>query len=324
MLAASRCTCVASASISAIDDLPECSLGRLQIGDALGSSGATVAAVLDAEPCPALLPPAELEPWQGTPKVALLFLTRGDLPYEQLWRAFLDGASDVVAGAAAAEGAAAGGAAAAAVDDGQLADQQLGRKGAFGSSSGGSSSNGGGSSSSGSGGSSSGSAVGSGSGSADGSGSAGGTAPPAGWQRLFRLYTHPAPGWRHPPGSLFAGHEVACRRRVEWGNHTVVEAERALLRAALADPANQRFVLLSESCLPLHPAAVVYAQLMAEQRSRVNACRSVCMLLRGCCCWAGAPCCLRAHAPALLPVCRAQPRSCSGALDACPATGITN
>lgn len=51
-----------------------------------------------------------------------------------------------------------------------------------------------------------------------------------------------------------------------------MEAELILLRAALKDPLNQRFVLLSETCVPLYPAAVVWAQLMGEPRSRVNAC----------------------------------------------------
>ncbi len=49
-------------------------------------------------------------------------------------------------------------------------------------------------------------------------------------------------------------------------------AEVLLVQAALGDPLNQRFVLLSESCIPLYPAATVYAQLMSEGRSRVNTC----------------------------------------------------
>lgn len=52
-----------------------------------------------------------------------------------------------------------------------------------------------------------------------------------------------------------------------------VDAERALLRAALADPRARRFVLLSESCVPLYPAPLVWGQLLAEGRSRINACR---------------------------------------------------
>ena len=51
-----------------------------------------------------------------------------------------------------------------------------------------------------------------------------------------------------------------------------VEAHRQMLRAALADPLNQHFVLLSESCVPLYPAAALYWQLVRERRSRVAAC----------------------------------------------------
>jgi hypothetical protein len=51
-----------------------------------------------------------------------------------------------------------------------------------------------------------------------------------------------------------------------------MEAELALLRSALTDGQNVRFVLLSETCVPLYPAALVWAQLLGERRSRVNAC----------------------------------------------------
>ena len=51
-----------------------------------------------------------------------------------------------------------------------------------------------------------------------------------------------------------------------------LQATRSLLREALKDPLNKRFVLLSETCNPLLPAATVYAQLMAESKSRINAC----------------------------------------------------
>ena len=51
-----------------------------------------------------------------------------------------------------------------------------------------------------------------------------------------------------------------------------VDAERRLLQAALRDPLNQRFVLLSEACLPIYPPQLLWAQLMGEQKARVNAC----------------------------------------------------
>jgi len=44
------------------------------------------------------------------------------------------------------------------------------------------------------------------------------------------------------------------------------------MEMALEEPLNQRFVLLSESDIPLYPPAVVWLQLMSEQKSRIHAC----------------------------------------------------
>ena len=96
-------------------------------------------------------------------------------------------------------------------------------------------------------------------------------ASPAG-QALFTVYVHTPPNATLPASSPFAGREIADRVATAWGSHSIVEATRRLLAAALADPRNQRFVLLSETCAPLYPAAATYAQLMAEPKSRVNAC----------------------------------------------------
>lgn len=57
-----------------------------------------------------------------------------------------------------------------------------------------------------------------------------------------------------------------------WGSHDLVIAARTLLEAAYADPLNQRFILLSESGIPLYPAAAVYTQLISEDKSRINSC----------------------------------------------------
>ncbi len=51
-----------------------------------------------------------------------------------------------------------------------------------------------------------------------------------------------------------------------------MEAERRLVQAALGDPLNQRFVLLSEACLPIYPPHLLWLQLLAEGKARVNAC----------------------------------------------------
>ncbi len=60
--------------------------------------------------------------------------------------------------------------------------------------------------------------------------------------------------------------------QVRWGEFGMVEALRSLLRAALADPGNERFQLLCEHTLPLQSPLLIYQQLLKEPRSRVNAC----------------------------------------------------
>ena len=51
-----------------------------------------------------------------------------------------------------------------------------------------------------------------------------------------------------------------------------MQAEVNLLAAALQDPMAQRFVTLSESCVPVYPAEATWLQLMAQPLSRINAC----------------------------------------------------
>ena len=49
-------------------------------------------------------------------------------------------------------------------------------------------------------------------------------------------------------------------------------AARNLLGAALREPLNQKFILLSESGLPLYPPTTTYLQLMQEDKSRLDSC----------------------------------------------------
>lgn len=52
---------------------------------------------------------------------------------------------------------------------------------------------------------------------------------------------------------------------------SLVEAHRKLLQAALTNPRNTMFLLISEVCVPLHHPALFWAQLMAESHiSRVD------------------------------------------------------
>ncbi len=54
---------------------------------------------------------------------------------------------------------------------------------------------------------------------------------------------------------------------------SLVIAERLLLQAALRDESNTRFLLISDSGIPLYDPLTFYQQLMHENRSRVKACR---------------------------------------------------
>ena len=55
-----------------------------------------------------------------------------------------------------------------------------------------------------------------------------------------------------------------------------------LLRAALHSPMNRYFVLLSEACLPLYPAAAVYLQIIHEPRSRTDGALPCCDRFMAC------------------------------------------
>ena len=74
------------------------------------------------------------------------------------------------------------------------------------------------------------------------------------WEDFFSIYIHPAPGFSYPSSSLFSGHVVPNPVQAHWGNHSIVEAERLLLRTALKDSRNTHFVLLSEATIPIYPA----------------------------------------------------------------------
>ncbi|XP_042404836.1 glycosyltransferase BC10-like, partial [Zingiber officinale] len=60
-------------------------------------------------------------------------------------------------------------------------------------------------------------------------------------------------------------------QEVTWGSINVMEAERRLLANALLDFSNQRFVLLSETCVPLFDFATVYAYLINSSLTFIDA-----------------------------------------------------
>eukprot|EP00210_Caulerpa_lentillifera_P002765 g2643.t2 len=93
-------------------------------------------------------------------------------------------------------------------------------------------------------------------------------------QSLFNVYTHPNQGYHFPNTSIFHGTEVKNRINTSqsWASFHLVQAEIKLLEAALIEHRNQKFVLLSESCIPIHRPDVIYLELISEPKSRLNAC----------------------------------------------------
>ncbi|XP_020222044.1 glycosyltransferase BC10 [Cajanus cajan] len=90
----------------------------------------------------------------------------------------------------------------------------------------------------------------------------------------FSIYVHSAPGFVFHESTtkshFFYGRQITNSIQVLWGESSMIQAERLLLAAALEDPANQRFVLLSDSCVPLYNFSYVYNYVMVSPRSFVD------------------------------------------------------
>jgi hypothetical protein len=155
----------------------------------------------------------------GIPKVALLFLAKGAMPHDAMWAAWLEAAAGLVPADCAT---------AAACADPAALPRLLAECG---------------------------SAAGAPAGTA-----AAAPADPLARQGLFSVYVHVPKGGSltsSAPGTPFTDRTlIAGRVATEWGGFTLASATKALMRAALADPANQRFALLSEACVPLYSPQV--------------------------------------------------------------------
>ncbi|EEF43822.1 conserved hypothetical protein [Ricinus communis] len=90
----------------------------------------------------------------------------------------------------------------------------------------------------------------------------------------FSIFIHSSPGFEFDESTtrshFFYGRQLKNSIQVAWGESSMIEAERLLLSAALEDPANQRFVLLSDSCVPLYNFSYIYSYVMASPRSFVD------------------------------------------------------
>ncbi|KAL8222800.1 hypothetical protein R6Q57_020199 [Mikania cordata] len=96
------------------------------------------------------------------------------------------------------------------------------------------------------------------------------------WDRFFRgqdvnkysIYVHMNPGvhLKFPNSSVFYKRQIPSQD-VKWGTVTLVDAERRLLGNALLDFSNERFVLLSESCIPIYNFPTIYKYLIGSAYS---------------------------------------------------------
>ncbi|KAI3813476.1 hypothetical protein L1987_18201 [Smallanthus sonchifolius] len=88
---------------------------------------------------------------------------------------------------------------------------------------------------------------------------------------LFSIYVHPHPSYNDtvPEDSVFYGTRITSQP-VYWGDISMVDAERRLLANALLDPSNQRFVLLSDSCIPLFNFTTTYNYLVNSNLSYIS------------------------------------------------------
>ncbi|KAK7271647.1 hypothetical protein RJT34_27723 [Clitoria ternatea] len=90
----------------------------------------------------------------------------------------------------------------------------------------------------------------------------------------FSIFVHSRPGFLlnkvTARSAYFLNRQVNDSIQVEWGEASMIEAERVLLQHALNDPLNDRFVFLSDSCIPLYNFSYIYDYIMSTSTSFVD------------------------------------------------------
>ncbi|XP_057959862.1 glycosyltransferase BC10 [Malania oleifera] len=90
-----------------------------------------------------------------------------------------------------------------------------------------------------------------------------------GHEGRFSIYIHASSEKPVHVSRYFRDREIRSDK-VVWGKISMVDAEKRLLGNALSDPDNQHFVLLSDSCVPLHNFDYVYNYLMYTNVSFID------------------------------------------------------
>ncbi|KAM3269579.1 glycosyltransferase BC10 isoform X1 [Capsicum chacoense] len=93
-----------------------------------------------------------------------------------------------------------------------------------------------------------------------------------GYEEFYSIYIHSNPCYNQSEvaeSPIFHGRRIPSKE-VQWGKVNMVEAEKRVLANALLDNSNQRFVLLSEACIPLFNFSTVYNYLMNSTKNFVE------------------------------------------------------
>ncbi|CAO1946758.1 unnamed protein product [Urochloa humidicola] len=111
-----------------------------------------------------------------------------------------------------------------------------------------------------------------------------------GHEELFSIYVHASPGVaiNVSEDSPFHGRQIPSQE-TKWGKVSLLDAEKRLLANALLDFSNERFVLVSESCIPVHNFTTVYGYIVGSEQSYVEVYYSNTKQCRGRYSWRMAP-----------------------------------
>ncbi|KAJ0030470.1 hypothetical protein Pint_12638 [Pistacia integerrima] len=90
-----------------------------------------------------------------------------------------------------------------------------------------------------------------------------------GHEDRFSVYVHASSQKPVHVSRYFVGRDIHSEK-VAWGKISMLDAEKRLLAHALLDADNQQFVLLSDSCVPLHNFDYVYNYLMYTNVSYID------------------------------------------------------
>uniref|UniRef100_M0ZIC8 BC10 protein n=1 Tax=Solanum tuberosum TaxID=4113 RepID=M0ZIC8_SOLTU len=93
-------------------------------------------------------------------------------------------------------------------------------------------------------------------------------------ENKFSILVHSRPGFLlnkvTTRSAYFLNRQMNDSIQVDWGEATMIQAERILLQHALMDPLNERFVFLSDSCIPLYNFSYTYDYIMSTPNSFVD------------------------------------------------------